>query len=175
MCDLPASILQLHQQLGIPPGYGSDRGLHCFDTPLDLVPIGRDVAGRSQWLRRDAAQAWKSMVQVAKSEDILLQVVSAYRPVAYQAQLIQTCLARGETLKAVLNRIAAPGFSEHQSGRALDVTTPGYVAVEEEFESSDAFRWLRHNGHTFKFQLSYPLNNAEGFIYEPWHWCYRPD
>jgi len=74
----------------------------------------------------------------------------------------------------ILRVSAAPGYSEHHSGRALDLTTPGFAPVEEEFERSDAFAWLRRRAADFRFRLSYPRDNVHGIAYEPWHWCFSP-
>ena len=125
-------------------------------------------------MRRDAATRWLAMQSAAQTDGILLQVVSAYRPPEYQEHLIQRCLDKGEKLDEILSRIALPGFSEHQSGLALDLTTTGFEAVEEEFENSRAFQWLSEEASTHGFIMSYPRGNADGIIYEPWHWCYRP-
>lgn len=175
MVRLPVSIQTIHDRLGIPTDYAETTGLPCFDDPTDLIAIGKDVEGRVRHLRSSAASAWKSMVDAASKEEVVLQFVSAYRSAEYQAKLIQRCLDRGEIMTDILSRIAAPGFSEHQSGLALDVTTPGYAPVEEEFDTSDAFDWLQENASRFDFVMSFPKDNPHGIIYEPWHWCYRRD
>ena len=173
MVRLPDSIQTIHDRLGIPADYADTTGLPCFVDPTDLIGIGKDVAGRERQLRTSAASAWKSMVDAAEKDGIVLQFVSAYRSAEYQAGLIQTCLDRGEDMRDILSRIAAPGFSEHQSGLALDITTPGYQPVEEEFDTSAAFVWLQVNASRFEFVMSFPKDNPYGIIYEPWHWCYR--
>ena len=173
MVRLPAAIQSLHHQLGIPDDYAEKSGLACFDVPLDLVSIGLDVEGREQRLRCSAANQWFTMVNVAAEDEVVLQVVSAYRSAIYQADLIQRCLKRGEELTNILSRIAAPGFSEHQSGCALDITTPGFQSVEEEFDQSGAFQWLTENAKRFHFEMTYPKDNRWGIVYEPWHWCFH--
>lgn len=45
----------------------------------------------------------------------------------------------------ILRTSAAPGYSEHHTGRCVDFTTPGCTAPEEAFERSSAFRWLQRN------------------------------
>ena len=76
-------------------------------------------------------------------------------------------------MEAILKVSAAPGYSEHHSGCAIDVTTPGYKALEEPFETSPAFKWLSDNAEKFDFSLSYPQNNPHGVAYEPWHWAWK--
>ena len=173
MVRLPVSIQSIHERLGIPADYAAKTGLPCYADPTDLIAIGKDVEGRERQLRTGAASAWHSMVHAAEQDGVVLQFVSAYRSAEYQAGLIQRCLDRGEELTDILSRIAAPGFSEHQSGLALDVTTPGYEPVEEAFETSTAFAWLQEHASRFEFVMSFPKDNPFGIIYEPWHWCYR--
>jgi D-alanyl-D-alanine carboxypeptidase len=70
---------------------------------------------------------------------------------------------------------ALPGFSEHHTGRAVDVGTPDSVPLDYGFQSTGAFAWLQSNAADFNFRLSYPADNSEGYVYEPWHWCYQSD
>lgn len=166
-------LRELHASLGIPTTYRKTTKLACFSAPTALVSIDDDVFGRPQQLDQRAAAAWFAMRDHAKSDGITLQVVSAYRSAEYQAEVIQRSLDKGDRIEEILLRIAAPGFSEHQSGRALDLTTSGFESVEEEFETSKAFTWLTKNAQQYGFELSYPRDNPYGVIYEPWHWCYR--
>lgn len=167
------SLRELHASLGIPVTYHKTTKLECFSEPKVLVAIGNDVFGRPQKLEEHAASAWFDMRGHALQDGVTLQVVSAYRSPEYQAEVIQRLLDKGEFIENILLKVAAPGFSEHQSGRALDLTAPGFEAVEEEFENSTAFAWLTEYAEQHEFQLSYPRNNPHGVIYEPWHWCHR--
>ena len=166
-------LRDLHTSLGIPATYHKTTKLDCFSSPAVLVSIGADVFGRPQRLEQRAASAWFAMRDHAKSDGITLQVVSAYRSAEYQAEVIQRALDKGDRIEQILQRVAAPGFSEHQSGCALDLTTPGLEAVEEEFEESNAFTWLTKCARQHRFELSFPRDNPYGVIYEPWHWCFR--
>ena len=67
--------------------------------------------------------------------------------------------------------LARPGYSQHHTGRALDLH-PASALLEEDFETTDAFRWLTQYAHLYGFELSYPRENPYGIIYEPWHWFY---
>ena len=162
-----------HAGLGIAPSYPDQTRLPFHESPAELREIGPDCFGRPQQLRPDAAMAWAQMKQSAATDGIALEVVSAYRSPKYQVEVIQRQLDAGQAIEDILTRVAAPGFSEHHSGCALDITTTGFEAVEESFEDSDAFAWLVDNAAQFGFHLSYPRNNPYGVVYEPWHWCYR--
>lgn len=166
-------IIEAARTLGVPADYGRRRGLTVVREPAQLLAIGRDVHAREQWLTPPAARAWRRMREQAARDGMELQVVSAFRSAEYQLGILQRKLQRGLAMDAILQVSAAPGFSEHHSGRALDLTTPGYAALEEEFEQSPAFAWLQRHAATFGFSLSYPRGNPHQISYEPWHWCWR--
>ena len=170
---MDSPLRELHARLGIPATYHETTKLACFKTPEVLVSIGNDVFGRPQRLQEHAATAWFAMREHAIKDGVTVLVVSAYRSAEYQAEVIQRSLNKGELIEHILLRVAAPGYSEHQSGRALDLTAPGFETVEEEFEESEAFAWLMESAQHHGFELSYPRNNPYGVIYEPWHWCFR--
>ena len=89
----------------------------------------------------------------------------------YQARLIRKKINAGQSIDDILAVVAAPGFSEHHTGRAVDIATPGSRPLTEEFENSPAFQWLNQRAAEFGFSMSYPPGNPSGFIYEPWHWA----
>ena len=167
-------IRQLHEQLGIASTYQQQTGLPFFEEPVEaLCSTEPDYYGREQRLLPQAYSAWCQMRDAAANDGVILQLVSAFRSADYQADLIQRKLDRGQTIQQILRVNAAPGYSEHHTGRAIDIATEGYPVLEEEFEESPAFAWLMHNAQHYKFQLSYPRENNCGICYEPWHWCYQ--
>jgi len=139
----------------------------------DLVSIGPDIYERDQRMAPGAANAWRLMVAAAAGDDIPLQAVSAYRSVDYQAGIVRRKLEKGASINEILQVSAAPGYSEHHTGRAIDITTPGFAVLEEEFETSAAFRWLNLHAADFGFSLSFPRGNPHGVAYEPWHWAWK--
>ena len=150
--------------------YGRERALSRTREPSLLGFAGTDVHDRPQWLESNAASAWRRMQRAAARDGVTLQLVSAFRSIAYQSGIVARKLGRGQSLDEILRVNAAPGYSEHHTGRALDLTTPGFPGLEEAFEESPAFAWLRANAHRFGFTLSYPRDNPHGIAYEPWHW-----
>ena len=161
--------------LGVPVGYGRARGLHVVREPRQLASVGADIHDREQWLVPRAARAFQRMRDSARADAIELQLVSAFRSADYQLGILRRKLERGQVIDEILRVSAAPGYSEHHSGRAIDLTTPGYAALDEEFEQSPAFAWLETNARRFRFNLSYPRGNRYGIAYEPWHWCWRAE
>ena len=166
-------LRELHKELGIPENYGLDGSRPVFEEATDLVEVGPNLVGRMQSLEREAAANWTEMQARAAEEGMHLLIVSGYRSIEYQARLIRKKINAGQSVSEILAVNAAPGHSEHHTGRAVDIATPGSRPLTEEFEDSDAFRWLHENAGTLGFSMSYPRNNAAGFIYEPWHWAQK--
>ena len=176
----PAATLPLHrlQQrldlLGIDAEtYATDSGLALEPEPARLQLAGFDRYRRPLWLRHDAARAWQAMQMAALRDGVPLDAISGYRSHDYQLGIFVRKQARGLSVSDILSVNAAPGFSEHHGGRALDIGTPGEPPAEESFENTVAFRWLMDNAAAFGFHLSYPRGNRHGIVYEPWHWCWR--
>ena len=126
-------------------------------------------------LHPDALRAWRKMKEHAKMDGIDLELVSAFRSKERQQEIIDRKLERGEKLDQVYSVNCPAGYSEHHTGRAIDLGTPGYPVLEQEFDQSDAFTCLEKNGRQFGFRMSYPRNNRHGIVYEPWHWFYIGD
>lgn len=162
---------KLHEELGIPVDYGQDGIPPYFAEAANLVEVGPNLVGRMQSLEPLAAARWQQMVAAASDDGIRLLIVSGYRSFAYQADLIRNKIAAGQEIGDILTVNAAPGFSQHHTGAAVDIASPGSRPLTEEFEESAAFEWLSRCAATHGFSLTYPRNNRWGFIYEPWHWA----
>lgn len=170
---LQQALSRLNQR--IPANYSQTHQLPWVAEPSTLTLADFDRYKRPLWLLAPAAQAWEAMKHHAQQDGIWLQAISGYRSHAYQLGIIERKLARGQTLAEILRVNTAPGYSEHHSGCALDVSSRGQPACEASFEHTPAHRWLSKHAHTHGFTLSYPANNRHGIIHEPWHWCWHPD
>ena len=166
-------ILQALQDLGISTSYATTRRQSHHLEADDLVSIGLDQAGREQRMERTAAARWQSMRDTATREAITLDIVSAFRSFDYQKQIIARKIAAGQSLEQILRVSALPGFSEHHSGRAIDLGTPGSPPLTEAFAVTAAYAWLTQHAGAFGFFLTYPRGNPHGVAFEPWHWCYH--
>ena len=173
VAELPLDRLQDRlDALGLDEEYGARTGLPLVAEPAWLAFAGFDRYRRPLWLHPGAARAWSHLQAAALREGILLDAISGYRSHDYQLGIFERKLARGLGVDAILAVNAAPGYSEHHSGRALDIGTPGEPPAEESFERTPAFGWLARNAAGFGFVLSYPRDNPHGIVYEPWHWCW---
>lgn len=165
-------LIPVWATLGIEAALIHDRALPVYREARHLVPVGLGTDGRDKLLSPGAAAAWTEMKAAAARDCIELLLISGFRSYAYQAALIEYKLRRGDTLDAVLRINAPPGCSEHHTGRALDIGFDGCPALDADFDKTAAYAWLRRNARCFGFRLSYPQNNPQGYLYEPWHWYF---
>lgn len=171
-----SQFTRLWARLGIPAGYAKSRHLRLYReaTVSRLVLVGRAADdGQRVRLMPRAAAAWYRMRDAAAKDGITLLPLSGFRSVRRQTRNIRRKLAAGEDIDAILRFVAAPGFSEHHTGRAIDIGSPEDVGLDEKFGHTAAFRWLRRHAGKFGFVMTYPRGNRYGFGYEPWHWCWH--
>ncbi|MDP3071476.1 MAG: M15 family metallopeptidase [Opitutaceae bacterium] len=164
---------KIHAALGIPADYARTRGLPPHREARRLVSVGRAPDDdKPVRLTPRAAAAWRRMHAAATRDGVTLLPLSGFRSIARQTRLIRQKLSTGRSLASVLRFVAAPGFSEHHSGRAIDIGDPADTSVEASFARTPAYRWLRRHAGRFGFTLTYPRGNRCGIGYEPWHWCW---
>ena len=161
----------LHRSLGVPADYSSRRDLLLRREATRLISIGPAADdGKPVRLSRGAAKAWKRMVAAAAADGVVLLPLSGYRSVSRQAKIIRDKCAAGQSVHEILKLVAAPGYSEHHTGRALDIGTPGHAGLDEEFAQTKAYHWLTRQAGKHGFRLSFPRGNRHGIGFEPWHW-----
>jgi len=148
-------------ELGIDTARLAARNLQPYAEAdaASLVLAEVNNAGREFHLLPGAAAAWQAMRDAAAADGVTLFLVSAFRSVARQHEIVAAKLARGQSLDTILAVSAAPGYSEHHTGCAIDIGTPDSPVLEEVFETTPAFAWLQQH--------------ASGYLYEPWHWCWQ--
>ena len=154
----------------VPADYGTTRGLPRVAEARLLALTGIDLSGRECWLRPDVARRWRALRARAAHDGVAIELVSGFRSAAYQARILERKRARGESMERILAVNAAPGFSEHHGGCAVDLGAPGLPPVEASFEDTPAFRWLAANAAALRLRMTYPRDNPHGILHEPWHW-----
>lgn len=139
------------------------------DGLADVEPLYSTSGGR---LTAEAAAAFSALVEALWAEEGLhLLNVSPYRSYAKQKRLYSSYCEKDGAAKA--DRYSArPGYSEHQTGLALDVAAPGGTLGG--FRQTAQFRWMKDNAHRFGFILRYGegMEYITGYKYEPWHYRY---
>jgi D-alanyl-D-alanine carboxypeptidase len=164
------SNTELFAELGIPADYGHKPRRPRYSEASELEDVEANIIGRMQRLAPQTARSWRQMKQAAALAGVQLLLVSGFRSIQQQTDLFRKKLAAGQEIGAILRVNAAPGFSEHHTGRAIDIATPGSRPLTQEFEHSRAFEWLTAHAAAFDFGMPYGRNNRSEFEYEPWHW-----
>ncbi len=142
-------------------------------VPQDLVDI-ESAYGINGKLRKAAYEAYKQMQDDAKAEGYNFYITSPYRPYTSQKRLYDNySLTYGQASADTFS--ARPGYSEHQSGLAVDILSAGYDF--DNFDLSKEALWLQENAHNYGFILRYPQDKQDitGYTYEPWHYRYVGD
>ncbi len=166
-------LVSLNAALGISSELIAARGLRVCEEASSLKVAEAGADGRDHLLVAAAAEAWGNLKTAAHGDGVSLFIVSAFRSIDRQTEIIRRKIEAGTTVEEILTVCAPPGYSEHHTGRAIDLTTPGSHALEVEFDRTAAFAWLNARAAEFGYYLSYPVGNYCGYQYEPWHWCFN--
>lgn len=139
--------------------------------PNNLTTISSDFTSSTRQLVYEAKEAFEKMATAAKEQGYTIRVISAYRSYEYQKGLYDNYVNKDGIEKADTYS-ARPGHSEHQTGLVIDIDN-GKVDYNN-FESTEEFKWMEENAHTYGFILRYPKGkeNITGYSYESWHYRY---
>ncbi len=155
---------------------GQEKSLPDKDyTPSSLVEIDKDKITKNMiCLIQEARDSFEEMAKDAKKEGLTIKVTSGFRSYSYQDNLFASAILSGK--KDVNISIAKAGYSEHQLGTAIDVTSAsiGYKSAVKKFGDTEEFKWLFENSYKYGFIMSYPEGKEDitGYKYEPWHYRY---
>lgn len=140
-------------------------------TPEDLVKMGLQYAFNGKEIKEEVYASFKRLVKDAKSEDLTIVANSTFRTYDYQENLYNRYKANNGKEFAD-NYAARAGYSEHQTGLAIDVSTLN--STMDNFEETEEFEWLQEHAHEYGFILRYPKGKEfiTGYNYESWHYRY---
>lgn len=142
----------------------------------EMIIIGSYAQGEYQRFERlapETALALMKLIYAAREDGVWIIPVSGFRTTADQDKLWQSQIQRQGSPEDAAKISAPPGYSEHHTGYALDLTDGNLKARDDityKFAETDAFKWLTLHAKEFGFELSFPKNNPQGVSYEPWHW-----
>ena len=109
------------------------------------------------------------MAGAARKDSVMLLVDSGYRSASFQKRIIKRRMEEGESFTDVARFVAPPGYSEHETGMAVDL-----VPSEARFVHTETYRWLKAHGGEFGFVESIPEDSTGDRYWESWHWLYIP-
>jgi len=157
-----------------------ENGLGRGYIPDNLVKVKTRTGGNKKiYLEK---QTYKQIKKLLKDMNkcFVTEIVidSGYRPYLYQENLLKELIKeKGED---AYKSLALPGYSEHQSGLALDIGFYNNGVYDSRFKIDDyleEFKWLEENSYKYGFIVRYPKGKESitGYIYEPWHLRYVGD
>ena len=140
-------------------------------VPNNLVEMTTPYSKEGIYLVEEARDNFYKLVDKAKEEGLTIRAISAYRGYTYQKRLYDKYVEADGVNKADTYS-ARPGFSDHQTGLAIDVdnTTSSF----ENFTNTKEYQWMLDNSYKYGFILRYP-NGKESittYQFESWHYRY---
>jgi D-alanyl-D-alanine carboxypeptidase len=127
---------------------------------------------RFEQLDKEASLALMKMIYAARDEGVWLVPVSGFRNFTNQDLLFKNQVERRGSPEEAAKLSAPPGYSEHHTGYAIDLTDGLFPKkdITYDFEKTNSYQWLTIHAREFGFEMSFPANNSQGVNYEPWHW-----
>lgn len=151
-----------------------------FSLPSDYVPKNLTAPAitfsfngyhEKKLMRQDAAKALEELFEAASKEGLFLNGVSGYRSYRRQLSIYNKNLLKNG-LEYTNKYSAKAGYSEHQSGLAMDVSTGSIQnKLDVVFAGTPEGKWLEENCWKFGYIIRYPEGKSKitGYAYEPWH------
>ena len=175
---IPWNLLLVNDWNPMKEGYDESVTMKKLDTKYAQVNGNQRVDAR---MYEDLI----AMLEAGKAYNIGVQ--SSYRPYAKQKELywrqvdkwkntysdpVELQSKAGEVVKR-------PGYSEHNTGLAVDLYGSGDTSLSPSFANTAAYKWLMEHCADYGFILRFPKGKEAitGVIYEAWHFRYvgNPD
>ena len=117
------------------------------------------------YVEKRAAEAYRQLKAALEKEDVHIDIDTGYRSVAEQEEITQRYRERYGH-EYVKQYIAVPGYSEHQTGLAIDC-----ASWSGTFSETQEAVWLAEHAHEYGFIIRYPEGKEDitGFQHEAWH------
>lgn len=141
-------------------------------VPKNLTLIDSSYAvSNDKYMEKNAADAFVELAKAAKKDGYTVLAASTYRSYNYQTGLYNRYKASDGAEKADTYSARA-GYSEHQTGLAVDVTN-GKLSYTK-FGNTNEFNWMQENAYKYGFILRYTKETEfiTGYMNEPWHYRY---
>ncbi len=119
-------------------------------------------------LTDETNKAFLKMQAAAKEDGLNIWIRSGFR--SYKDQtIVYNNWVKKDGKEVADTYSARPGYSEHQSGLAMDLNS-----ISTSFADTEEYRWLQKNAYKYGFIMRYlkEKEDVTGYIYEPWHYRY---
>lgn len=122
-------------------------------------------------LVKEAYDAYVNMYNAALADGMHLYVSTSYRNYNFQSTLYYNYVAEdGQELADTYS--ARPGYSEHQTGLAVDLGTSTNHSISQ-FKYYEEYNWMKENAYKYGFIQRYTEDNQYITGYQPEEWHYR--
>jgi LAS superfamily LD-carboxypeptidase LdcB len=160
------NILLVNKKHALPSSY----------VPSKLVNPNVPSSDRSKTqMTPEAAKALEALFAQASKDNIKLTAISGYRSYARQDTIFRSNVIKYGSATAANQFSARPGESEHQTGLAMDVSSPSVGNnLTQSYANTREGKWLRENAPKFGFIVRYEKGKEHitGYQFEPWHLRY---
>lgn len=142
--------------------------------PENLITINSQYK-KGIKLDKQAYDNFLKMQKDALKQNYKIDIMSGYRDYNYQEKIYNK-LVLEKGFNYAVSRIAKPGYSEHQTGLAIDICIykNNKCYIENDITDFEETKWIHNNCYKYGFILRYPLEkeNITKYSYEPWHLRY---
>ena len=144
-----------------------------WEQNLETTEITNSLGNKVK-VEKNAGDAFLKLKSALEKEDVRIDLYSALRSASEQEELVKTYTEKnGEDY--VKRNVASPGYSEHQTGLALDL----YLNIdgndvydnEEMAKYPEVWKKVHKKLSAYGFILRYPegKQTITGYDYKPWH------
>ncbi len=157
------NLILVNKTHSLPTGY----------VPKNLTAPNVTSANKSKtMMTAEAAKALEALFAKARQDNIKLTAISGYRSYERQNAIFASNINKYGSAAAANQFSARPGQSEHQTGLAMDVSSPSVnFALTQSYGQTREGRWLKENAPKYGFIIRYTKGNENitGYQFEPWH------
>lgn len=141
-------------------------------NPKDYAPNDLLSVGSGQFMRAEAARALDRMLGDARTAGYTVTPASGYRSYSTQTSVYNNEVKMyGQAVAD--SESARPGYSEHQTGWAMDLASGG-CSITDCFGNTPGGKWITANAYKYGFILRYTSDKVSitGYRAESWHFRY---
>ncbi|KUO75276.1 MAG: hypothetical protein APF77_22440 [Clostridia bacterium BRH_c25] len=157
------NLVLVNKTHSLPAGY----------TPKNLTAPNVPSSNKSKTrMTPEAAEALEALFAKAGQEGIKLTAISGYRSYERQSAIFTSNTSKYGSAVAANQFSARPGQSEHQTGLAMDISSPSVnYTLTQSYAQTREGKWLKENAPGYGFIVRYPKGreNITGYQFEPWH------
>lgn len=136
-----------------------------YSLPSNYVPSNLVLVNSYIRVVEEVKDAFNNLKSDSASIGLNIYASSGYRSYGDQNYIYNNYVKR-DGKESADTYSARAGYSEHQTGLAIDVNT-----VDMSFDNTNESNWLREHAPEYGFVIRYPKgkDNITGYMYEPWH------